>query len=256
VAVTGPTGRGGEVAFELSARLFDGESEERTTRTIRYLVAAARPEPFVADGQLDDWDAVTPVEIGRTPDQREFVDWGGPEDCAARWWCACDARALYFAAEVRDDRHHQPDDGRTADALWRNDSIQIGLDVAGDAQLVSNVPQYDGVNDVELGLGLAPSGPVVYAWENPRHRTGLLELADCAIVRDEQAKATRYEAAIPWPVLGAEDAPREQWMGLNVLVNDNDGEGRRGWLQWAPGIGHTKDAGQFPKVLMDARAGK
>ncbi len=36
---------------------------------------------------------------------------------------------------------------------------------------------------------------------------------------------------------------------MNILVNDNDGEGRRGWLEWAPGMGFTKDPSRFPKVL-------
>ena len=253
VALTGVRPGDSEVACRVSARLFDGETQTRAERTIRYLVAGAAPRGFVADGALGEWRDHRPIEIGNTPDQREFAGWGGRDDCAAQWYCASDGRALYFAAEVTDNVHHQPVDAAAADTMWRSDSIQIAFDVAGDAQPVSNVPQYDGENDVEIGLALSLDGPMAYAWVNPKGETGLLAVEGFAVVRDEAAQATRYEIAIPWPQLGLAEAPVGRWMGMNVLVNDNDGEGRRGWLEWAPGIGYTKDPSQFPRVLMTWR---
>ena len=248
--LTGADAQAAEVSFVASARLFDDETQVRSERTIRYLVVGRRPKGFAADGSLGEWSRVGPVTIGSTPSQREYVSWRGPEDCAARWYCASDARALHFAAEVRDDVHHQSVHADTADAMWRDDSIQIGFDVAGDAQPVANVPQYDGVDDVEIGLALTADGPIAYAWDNPRSEAGLLESANFAIARDEAAKVTRYEIALPWASLGLAAAPAGRWMGMNVLVNDNDGKGRRGWLEWAPGIGYAKDPSQFPKVLI------
>lgn len=254
VLLHGPPGQRGETTVDAMARLLDGDSDSRAARTLRYLVARAAPEAFVAEGDLGEWAGVTPVVIGESPAQREFVEWGGAEDCAARWYCAHNRRGLVFAAEVADDRHHQPIDEGTADTMWRSDGIQIAFDVAGDARPVSNVPQYDGVDDVEIGLALSPRGPLAYAWVNPRGTTGVLTLDEYRIVRDEQAKATRYEVVIPWSVLGLARPPVGQWLGMNVLVNDDDGDGRRGWLEWAPGIGHGKDPSQFPKVLMQAEA--
>ena len=71
-----------------------------------------------------------------------------------------------------------------------------------------------------------------------------------AVVRDENAKVTRYELAIPWSVLGGADAPLGPWLGLNVLVNDSDAPGDRGFIEWTPGIGRDKDPSKFPKVLV------
>jgi hypothetical protein len=35
---------------------------------------------------------------------------------------------------------------------------------------------------------------------------------------------------------------------MSLLVNDNDGAGRKGWLEWTPGIGQTKDPSQYVPV--------
>ena len=34
-------------------------------------------------------------------------------------------------------------------------------------------------------------------------------------------------------------------MGFSVLINDNDGSGRRGWMEYGSGIGKSKDANLF-----------
>jgi len=253
VALNGAPPGEGEIACHVNAVLFDGDVPLRAERTIRHLVAGARPRGFTADGALDEWRSRTPVTIGMEPRQREFAGWGGREDCSADWYCACDRRGVYFAAQITDDTHHQPLGASTANEMWRYDSVQVGFDAAGDARPVANVPQYDGRNDVEIGFGLSPDGPLAYVWVDPAGKIGPLWLPGLGIVRDEAARTTRYEAAIPWSVLGLEQSPGRCWMGMNVLVNDNDGQNRRGWLEWAPGIGHSKDPSQFPKVLMHCR---
>jgi hypothetical protein len=250
VQLMGAAVRAAEVSFVATAGLFDDSTQVRSERTIRYLLARWKPAGFAADGRLDEWSQVPAISLGATPDQREIVAWRGADDCSGRWYCASDERALYIAAEIRDDTHHQTADATTADALWRCDSIQIALDLAGDAQPVANLPQYDGVNDVELGVALTADGPLAYAWENPQGTTGIQSAIDVAVVRSEADGVTRYEVALPWTSLGLHSAPQGRWLGMNILVNDDDGKGRRGWLEWAPGIGYSKDPSQFPKVFI------
>ncbi len=36
---------------------------------------------------------------------------------------------------------------------------------------------------------------------------------------------------------------------MSLLVNDNDGKGRKGWVEWTPGIGVTKNPSQFAAVV-------
>ena len=38
---------------------------------------------------------------------------------------------------------------------------------------------------------------------------------------------------------------------FNLLVNDNDGEGRDGWIHIAPGIGDSKNPDKFPFVVFE-----
>ena len=90
-----------------------------------------------------------------------------------------------------------------------------------------------------------------YIWINPLGLAGPADLKQFAIVRDENAKVTTYEVVIPWSTLGFQGSPKGKCMGFNVLVNDDDGKGRRGWINWAPGIGEWKDPSLFPKVLFD-----
>lgn len=241
--------RGAEVALDVEARLFDGGLQSKGASTLRYASAIPRPEAFVADGDLGEWPENGAITIGHAEEQRELAGWAGLEDCSGRWWCGCDADALYFVAAIRDDMHQHPTD-TAPDEMWRADSIQLGLDVAADAVSVANVPQYDALNDYELGFATTKEGPRVYVWINPTRQSQPLTLENCAIVRDEAAKETRYEVAIPWRELGLDNAPSGRWLGMNVLVNDNDGNARKGWLQWAPGLGYVKDPSRFPKVLL------
>lgn len=50
-----------------------------------------------------------------------------------------------------------------------------------------------------------------------------------------------------------ESAPRPEQLKrgiqFNLLVNDNDGEGRDGWMQIAPGIGEAKNPELYPFIL-------
>ena len=59
---------------------------------------------------------------------------------------------------------------------------------------------------------------------------------------------TDYEVIIPWQLLGA-DGPVTTPFRLNFIVNDDDGKGRKQWLQITPGIGEQKNANLFPLFL-------
>jgi len=245
--VTGSSARqGGIIDLDVKAWLAGVRPIVSTSNHVRYAVVLPSPEH------------AEPISLGLTPDQRDIVDWKGANDCSAAWFCTFDRDNLYFHADVRDDVHVQPcTTDPNAINIWRADSIQVALDLEADAKPCSNVSQYDGVNDVEFGLalGLGKSGPVCYIWTNPNGPTGLVPLKDIKITRDEQTKTTHYQAAIPWSTFGFKTDPAGKWMGLNIVINDSDVEGRerKGWLQWTPGISPTKDPSHFNKILFSLR---
>ena len=37
---------------------------------------------------------------------------------------------------------------------------------------------------------------------------------------------------------------------FGLLVNDNDGKGRKGWMQTAPGLGDRKDTSSFTTLVL------
>ena len=70
-----------------------------------------------------------------------------------------------------------------------------------------------------------------------------LDTGKLAIVR--KGNITRYEAAVLWSDLGVRPALLPGPVTWSITVNDNDGEGFRGWLEWTPGICGGKDSSAF-----------
>ncbi len=249
VPLTGPAVTSGEVFFSIVGSLADAGYPVKAERTIRYAIIPRVPDGFKADGDLREWSKLKPISIGGIPAQRDMIEWKGPGDCSGTWYAGWDKEYFYFAAEIRDNVHFQPATKAGATDLWRGDSVQIGIDLAGDAKPSSNVPQYDGLNDVEIGFALGKEGPMAYAWVNPKGKVGEVDLKAFTVVRDEVEKTTRYEAAIPWSVFGVAGPSAGQWMSMNLLVNDDDGAGRKGALQWLPGMIYSKDPSLFAKMI-------
>jgi len=62
---------------------------------------------------------------------------------------------------------------------------------------------------------------------------------------------TRYEALIPWTSLGLKQAPAPgKVMAINMIANDDDGEGRKCWIGLTPGIGDTKSPNAYKRFFI------
>jgi hypothetical protein len=59
-----------------------------------------------------------------------------------------------------------------------------------------------------------------------------------------EGNKTIYLLAIPWKELGIKPASGLSF-GFSFLVNDNDGAGRKGWMEWGGGIGWDKNTADF-----------
>ena len=78
---------------------------------------------------------------------------------------------------------------------------------------------------------------------------GEIEGLECTIVRS--GNNTIYELAIPWSELLKDQAVEPGLVvGFSLLVNDNDGTGRRGWIEYNSGIGLAKDPSMFGDLLL------
>lgn len=186
---------------------------------------------LVVDGILDEWKdlpAINLVQDGRV----DMMDHKGPSDLGGRVRIAYDERAFYLAAEVTDDAHFQP---YAEEATWQGDSVQFAVS--------ENLP-WNSAGYYEVNVALAERGPDVYLVHSARgERTGRLASAVCRIIRE--GTTTRYEIAIPLQDVALIDSARPRAFGFSVLVNDNDGKGRKGWIEWGSGIGRGKDPAKF-----------
>ncbi|WP_154793442.1 hypothetical protein [Occultella kanbiaonis] len=162
--------------------------------------------------------------------------WEGPADSSASIWLTHDDENLYLTLRAQDDVHAQPSTGGD---IWQGDSVQIGL-VAG-APGEDPVPQ-------EIGVALTDAGEVVVHRWAPADVAGTPAGVTAAVVRDEGAATTTYEVAISWAEIGIDPAGR--LLASTVVLNENDGSGREGWLSWGLGLAETKNVSLFNALVL------
>jgi hypothetical protein len=151
---------------------------------------------------------------------------------------AWDENALYLAAAIADDTHAQP---YTGTDTWSGDSLQVGITPDRSAGFL------------EYTLALTAEGPQAYRRVQNRDGSGgLTDALEVAIERDVSAAVTHYRAAIPWAELGVDTVAAGDTLAATVVVNDNDGDGRTGYVTWGRGVAASKDASQFNRLSLTA----
>jgi hypothetical protein len=192
--------------------------------------APVHERSITVDGTLDDMGEVPSVSL--PADGRDRLDPArdGAEDLNGEAWVTYDDENLYLTARITDDTHTE------GWPLWEHDSIQLGV--------ADGYPARG--NHSEFQIARSPDGPRIFRLYQPSGpRAAVLQSASVDVRRQEDAGVTIYEAAIPWADLRADpDGPTS----LSILVNENDGSGRAGWIEWGGGIGDSKDASQFRAV--------
>lgn len=164
--------------------------------------------------------------------------WRGAEDLSAQGELSYDDRGLNIRLVTTDDRHSQAENGPL---IWRGDSVQLALRV-----------EAPGATPLEMSVALANAGETL-AWiqaapEGSRFPVGGVDTTIFPYKVVSLGKQTTYTLTIPWIVLGRQSPPVEGFR-FNFLVNDNDGDGRRQWIELAPGIGNQKDTTLFPLFI-------
>ncbi|MBN8527559.1 MAG: hypothetical protein J0M02_19675, partial [Planctomycetes bacterium] len=195
--------------------------------------------PADAPGRPADFAIAKPDQVVNffeaDPAQQANV-WKGPQDCSAQVWLARGDGRLRIRVAVRDDVHHQA--GPAQDS-WRGDGIQLAIQVPGQ------------VGFWEVGAARGNDGAALsHVWIRPKD--GALQAADVTVTTAMRDGGLDYDIAIPLTGLGIDDAALERGVRFNLIVNDNDGGLREGFVRIAPGIGERKDPAQFPLVRLQA----
>lgn len=164
----------------------------------------------------------------------------GKEDLYGEFYVGADEENFYFGGNVIDNSHSAP---KTGYDIWNNDGIQFTI---GKGLPAVSIPYY------EFGVSLTDNGDCeAYYWIDPdKTGNGKLEGITTKITRDETAKTTTYYVSIPWSVI-----PRISYedglVAFSMIVNENDGAGRNGYIEWGSGIGSRKDPSKFRTIVFD-----
>ncbi|NUR97343.1 MAG: hypothetical protein HOV67_19045 [Kribbellaceae bacterium] len=219
-----------------------GETDIRASGKLNPVTAptVAERHTVTLDGVVDSVVAAQPAIALEGTGTPPVTGWGGPSDLSGKLWLTHDDQNLYLSAQITDDVFSQPN---RAGNIWAGDGIQLGMTAGAPGEATTTQ---------EIGVALTDAGPVdTWRW-TPTSQTGTPPGVQAKVVRDETAKTTTYEIAVPWSTLGF--AAKDRLLSATVVVNENDGTGRRGWLTWGKGVAETKNPALFNAIRLDPAA--
>ena len=223
------------------------------TENLDFTLASKRKGEITIDAKFGEgeWDTATMMSCNSLDETVWLPKWYGPKDLSGGMMLQWDEDNLYMMSIVTDDIYRNTESG---ERLWAGDSVQIGLKypvnifttVIGDS-----VKRFN-----ELTFAMNPDGKA-QAWKfsdqyNSFDEVGEFE-CELAIRRDETEKKTYYEAKIPWTkIMGVDkvDVYTGLKLGFSAVYNEDDGEGRKGWMEYASGIGREKDSTLFTYLTL------
>jgi hypothetical protein len=127
---------------------------------------------------------------------------------------------------VTDDTHHG------VDGIWRGDSVQTAFAEGGQYGPKINLGRVGG--ETRHSRGNVPTGPF--------QGRDLVDIETIEANTARQGSETTYELAVPWRAVFAERPVAGDELPFSFIANDNDGEGRKGWIQWTAGVGSNQSA--------------
>lgn len=212
---------------------------------------APKAENIKIDGDLSDWKDGW-MFLNRN-DQFEAVlgydnIFYGADDLWAKVAVKWDDDNFYFAGEVHDDIFYA--EGVDAASMWSVDDFQLGIAYDPNGSLAANSFE-------ELSFALLEGTPTMY-----RHLTSFSNLDDSSKVDGAELEivnkgnVTYYELKVPWtsliPNFEEEGIKLEagKEIKFGVLLNENDGTGRKGYYKLGDGIASTKNSNLFTKLFM------
>ncbi|AZN41326.1 sugar-binding protein [Paenibacillus albus] len=185
-----------------------------------------------ADGFVSDWNGQARIVLPSNPGKQvQMSGWQGNDDTSAEARVAYDDANLYLHVKVKDDKQSD----FSGDAIWMGDSVQVAFSKDGAAY----GPEY--------GFSYGQGTPSKFSWNSGSAKLGI-DSVKFKSVRDAGTKETTYDIVIPWlaalPALPVDKVP------FTLLINDNDGAGRKGYIEWTPGIGNGKDASSLGTLFL------
>ncbi len=210
-------------------------------------VYAPKAKNIKIDGDLSEWESgwmyLDKAEQFESTYSIENL-YSGVNDLWARVALQWDEDYLYFAAESHDDVFYYT--GYTPETMWNLDDFQIAFLYDPNGNIVEKN------TFEEISFSYLDGQPTVYRnrtvqqdLENPS------EVEGCEIVITKDGNVMNYEIKLPWTSLLPEDWGKPAAgtsLKFGLLLNENDGLGRKGYYKLGDGIASTKDSTKFLSI--------
>ena len=228
--------------LERGRSAFRAVFEEKADSTSEDLEAQVLPVMRTAGSARQWWRRSEPLVMDAPQFACEMMGdwWGGPDDLSARLYFGWSDEAFRFAAHVTDSAHHQPYPDGT---MYHGDCVQLFLDV-----LKNGAVKYAENDDYGFLLGDTPLGPLAYAAAVPPDRQPVHKDVSLRTKRGPGGNRFYDLTAPEGSVKDLRLAPGTV-VGVTVVVNDNDGDGRKGWLELTEEAGSTRDIRTFLNLV-------
>ena len=195
------------------------------------------------DGVLSEgeWDKSAPMKFNRADMIQKMTNWGGISDISGMAYCMWDKDNFYIALEVTDNIL-----GDTDAQIYNNDSVQFAF----------TTNRVIGAARTEYGFGIVNGKTEVERYAFIGMDDGIFGVSDKKVYEGvetavkREGNKTYYEGKFPWTQIYGKNPDFSNINGLyfSMLINDNDGKGRRGWMEYCPGIGGSKDPTKFVEI--------
>ena len=229
----------------VQADITSGGKQYPNTLALRAMTVPKAKKAVKIDGSLDDWNSVPKITLNASENavRKKAELWSREDekikmDIQAQWT----PEALYCAVTVHKPLFFTKTDIPTT--LWDVDSVQFGFDPLKNAKLDKD---YDD-DDFEYTFALWKNQPTVlrhYAsssnYDSLPKKTGILDNNEVQLAIRFDGEKTVYEFALANRAVSPFLLKNGSCMRWNFLCNLNNGKGRMGWLELAPGLG------TFPK---------
>ena len=157
--------------------------------------------------------------------------WKSPADKSGKIFLACDEKELKIKLSVTDDKLVR---SNTVRRCYNQDGVQFALAIPGQK------------GHWEFGCAVEENGKAASCcWINPSDKKPFNPEVSAKV----NGGNVEFFIRIPYEKLGLSPAVFQQGIQFNLIVNDNDGEGRDGWIQVAPGIGEGKTPELYPFIV-------
>lgn len=211
-------------------------------------------------GDVSDWADAIPLYLD-SEHQAQFSAgflvgngiWGGRQNLSGRIYTMWDQDNFYLMARVTDDFHcpvsisdSAVDPNIFKSRYYKWDSVQFVFDWKNKGGRSDCI--YFGLYEVDGKPELRRDLIAITEAQYPMMYTGVVKEAKVAITR--KGNETIYEVILPKACILPVTLEDGRSYGFSALINDNDGKGRRGWVEWSSGVGFEGGAKLFGQLMI------